>query len=375
MKSLDRYIMRQLLVGTTIIAAILTGVIWLIQSLKIIELMVTQGLSLSTFIGMTLLLMPNFLVFILPISLFAVVLFTYNKLSVDREMVIMRNSGRSNWSIGGPAILMAVISTIVAWSLNLHIIPESYKAFRELQWGLRNNEASIFLREGVFNEISNNFTVFVRERSPTGELLGIMVHERRDPTQPKTYIAEKGAIVESPNGPRGVLINGSFQWVDARTNRFFLNKFYSATIDFNIKREAEGERYREPRERSLDELFSVTEEDVGEKDFGRMRVEGHRRIYSPLANLAYALVGLAVLLTGQFSRRGQTERILVSIGTVLFLLCTDLGLATLAAKNLALVPLLYIWAALPVAAAVLLIQKANSRLSQPGIIRLLTGSA
>ena len=37
-----------------------------------------------------------------------------------------------------------------------------------------------------------------------------------------------------------------------------------------------------------------------------MRVEGHRRIYSPLANLAYALVGLAVLLTGQFSRRGQT---------------------------------------------------------------------
>lgn len=374
MKSLDRYIMRQLLVGTTIIAAILTGVIWLIQSLKIIELMVTQGLSLSTFIGMTLLLMPNFLVFILPISLFAVVLFTYNKLSVDREMVIMRNSGRSNWSIGGPALLMALISTIVAWSLNLYIIPESYKAFRELQWGLRNNEASIFLREGVFNEVSKDFTVFVRERSPTGELLGIMVHERRDPTQPKTYIAEKGAIVESPNGPRGVLINGSFQWVDARTNRFFLNKFYSATIDFNIKREAEGERYREPRERSLDELFSVTEEEVGDKDFGRMRVEGHRRIYSPLANLAYALVGLAVLLTGQFSRRGQTERILVSIGAVLFLLCTDLGLATLTAKNLALVPLLYIWAVLPIAAAILLIQKANIRLSQPGIIRLLTGS-
>lgn len=374
MKSLDRYIMRQLLVGTTIIAAILTGVIWLIQSLKIIELMVTQGLSLSTFIGMTLLLMPNFLVFILPISLFAVVLFTYNKLSVDREMVIMRNSGRSNWSIGGPALLMALISTIVAWSLNLYIIPESYKSFRELQWGLRNNEASIFLREGVFNEVSKDFTVFVRERSPTGELLGIMVHERRDPTQPKTYIAEKGAIVDSPNGPRGVLINGSFQWVDARTNRFFLNKFYSATIDFNIKREAEGERYREPRERSLDELFSVTEEEVGDKDFGRMRVEGHRRIYSPLANLAYALVGLAVLLTGQFSRRGQTERILVSIGAVLFLLCTDLGLATLTAKNLALVPLLYIWAVLPIAAAILLIQKANIRLSQPGIIRLLTGS-
>ncbi|MEQ9327299.1 MAG: LptF/LptG family permease [Rhodospirillales bacterium] len=70
MKSLDRYIMRQLLVGTTIIAAILTGVIWLIQSLKIIELMVTQGLSLSTFIGMTLLLMPNFLVFIPPMLQF-----------------------------------------------------------------------------------------------------------------------------------------------------------------------------------------------------------------------------------------------------------------------------------------------------------------
>jgi lipopolysaccharide export system permease protein len=106
-----------------------------------------------------------------------------------------------------------------------------------------------------------------------------------------------------------------------------------------------------------------------------MRVEGHRRIYSPLAVFAYTLVGIAILLTGQFSRRGQLERILVSIGIVVFLLSTDLGLATLAAKNLALVPLLYLWAFVPIIAAITLIQISLSRLAPPRLIQIMTGGA
>ncbi|MEQ8708064.1 MAG: LPS export ABC transporter permease LptF [Rhodospirillales bacterium] len=376
MKSLDRYITRQLVAGTLMVAAGLTGVIWLIQSLRIIELIVTRGLSLTTFLTMTLLLLPNFLVIILPISLFAVVLFTYNKLIVDRELVIMRTAGLSNWSISSAALLVALLTSFVSYALNLYITPEAYKQFRMMQWDIRQDEAQIFLREGVFNEIRSGVMVFVQERSASGELIGIMVHDSRDDTRPTTYIASRGALIQTATGPRVVLGKGSIQRVEQPSNRYNFGSFDSYTLEFGGSGGKEQEeRYREPRERSIGELFSVTPESVGERDFGRMRVEAHRRIYTPLSVFAYTLIGLALLLTGQFSRRGHVERVLLAVGMVIFLMSGDLGLSTLAAKNLALVPLLYIAAVIPIILAVLLIHSSSSRLSPPRLVRVFLGGS
>ncbi len=359
------------------VAAGLTGVIWLIQSLRIIELIVTRGLSLTTFLTMTVLLLPNFLVIILPISLFAVVLFTYNKLIVDRELVIMRTAGLSNWSISSAALLVALLTCLVSYALNMYITPQAYKQFREMQWDIRQDEAQIFLREGVFNEIRSGVMVFVQERSASGELIGIMVHDSRDETRPTTYIASRGALVQTTTGPRVVLGKGSIQRVEQPSNRYNFGSFDSYTLEFGSGGDGKdaGERYREPRERSIDELFSVTPESVGERDFGRMRVEGHRRIYTPLSVFAYTLIGLALLLTGQFSRRGHIERVLLAVGIVIFLMSGDLGLSTLAAKNLALVPLLYVAAVIPIILAVLLIQSSSSRLSPPRLVRVILGGS
>lgn len=358
------------------VAAGLTGVIWLIQSLRIIELIVTRGLSLTTFLTMTVLLLPNFLVIILPISLFAVVLFTYNKLIVDRELVIMRTAGLSNWSISSAALLVALLTSFVSYALNLYITPEAYKQFRVMQWDIRQDEAQIFLREGVFNEIRSGVMVFVQERSASGELIGIMVHDSRDATRPTTYIASRGALVQTSTGPRVVLGKGSIQRVEQPSNRYNFGSFDSYTLEFGSSAGKEQEeRYREPRERSIGELFSVTPESVGERDFGRMRVEGHRRIYTPLSVFAYTLIGLALLLTGQFSRRGHVERVLLAVGIVIFLMSGDLGLSTLAAKNLALVPLLYIAAVIPIILAVLLIHSSSSRLSPPRLVRIILGGS
>ena len=48
---------------------------------------------------------------------------------------------------------------------------------------------------------------------------------------------------------------------------------------------------------------------------------------------------------------------------------------TLAAKNLTLVPLLYLWAFVPIIAAITLIQISLSRLAPPRLIQIMTGGA
>ena len=82
MTEIDRYIAKQLATGVAFVATGLVAVMWLTQSLRFVEMIVNKGLSLGAFLVLTLLLMPSFLVVILPISLFAVVLFTYNTLNM-----------------------------------------------------------------------------------------------------------------------------------------------------------------------------------------------------------------------------------------------------------------------------------------------------
>lgn len=99
MPRISLYILRQLLVGTLFISMGLACVIWLTQSLRFVELIVNKGLSIGVFAHLTLLLIPNFLIVILPVSLFAVVLFTYNRLMADRELVVLRAAGVSQWGL------------------------------------------------------------------------------------------------------------------------------------------------------------------------------------------------------------------------------------------------------------------------------------
>ena len=69
MKRIDRYIFRQLLGATLFVAVTLTGVVWLTQSLRFVEMIVNRGLSAPLFLYFTMLLLPSFLGVILPVAL------------------------------------------------------------------------------------------------------------------------------------------------------------------------------------------------------------------------------------------------------------------------------------------------------------------
>ena len=121
MTGLNRYILRHLAIGTVIVTAVLAYILWLTQSLGFIELIINKGLTVATWLELTLLLLPNVIVIILPIALFLVVLFIYNKMTVDRELVVAQAAGISQWGLALPAIVMACIAALSAYALTLHL--------------------------------------------------------------------------------------------------------------------------------------------------------------------------------------------------------------------------------------------------------------
>ena len=350
MTGITRYVLRQLTVGMIFVSAALACVLWLTQSLRFVEMIVNKGISVGTFLLLTMMLMPTFLVVILPISLFAVTLFTYNKLNADRELVVLRAAGLSHWSLARPGMILGLATTVVGLMLSTWLIPASVASFRELQWGIRNDLTSVLLQEGAFNKFGEGLTIYVRSRSPQGELLGILVHDKRNKEKPVTLMAERGALVFTPTGPRVLMMNGNRQQLPRGTAQLSLLYFDSYTVDLNNTAGGSGgDRTRDQRERTMSELLHAKERDLGAPEYRRFKVELHSRLTSPLYALGFAVVALAILLPSGFDRRGQTATILKAIGAMVAMQAAALGSNNLATANLAFVPIMYMVALAPIA--------------------------
>jgi lipopolysaccharide export system permease protein len=343
MDGITRYILRQLIIGMVLVTAGMTCVVWLTQSLRFIDMIVNRSLGVGQFLYLTLLLLPNFLSVILPVALFAVVVFTYNKLIADRELIVMRSAGLSQIALARPVLIMAFAVVGFSYSLNAYFLPESYRLFRELQWDARFSYSQVLLQEGAFNTLSKDITVYVRQRSSDGELHGILVHDSRDPERPQTWMAARGGLVDTSSGPRVVMFDGTVQEVDRTAHRHSVLYFDQTTLDIGGPQKPGEARFREPRERLIQELLNIEQDEfISPRDLGKFQMEAHKRLSSPWLSMAFSLIGLGCLLAGTITRRGQTRRIGIAVGLVVMFQATTMGLENLCARMPSMMPLIYV---------------------------------
>ncbi len=343
-----RYMIRQLVWPLFFIAIAMAGVIWLTQSLRFVDLILNRGLPAHTFFYLAILVLPMVMSVLLPVALFIAVVFTYTKMTMDSELVVLQACGMSHGDLAKPALAVTAAVVFLCYLLNLYLMPLAYREFKDLQFSIRHNYSSVLLQEGAFNTVADGVTVYVRERRNDGELFGILVHDERDPEKPVTMMAERGALVQTPSGPRVVMITGNRQVVERTHERLSILYFDRYTVDFNTVDQAQEERWREPRERFVHELFSPGDTLDDRRNLAIMRAEGHQRVASPLLALSFAMIALTALLAGEFNRRGQVRRILWATSAVIVLQLGYLGVANLAATLPVVALLLYF---MPLAAA------------------------
>ncbi len=359
MTSLTRYILRQSFGVMVFVTGALAAAVWLAQSLPLIDLIINRGLSLDIFLYLALLILPRFLDVVLPIGLFIAVLLTFNRLTAESELVVMRAAGLGPMTLARPVLLLAAISFALLMSFSLYVLPVTSRAFKDLQFEIRNRFVSSLIQEGTFTTISDKLTVYIRNRDANGDVVGLMINDSRDPQRPITLLAERAAFVDTPTGSRIVMLNGNRQQFDPQTRKLSVLTFERYTLDLGAMQDAPVVRFRGAEERFFGELmFPKTNDAVIRRSF---IMEAHQRLLVPLSVLGFSLIPLACLLPGEFSRRGQGKRVMAAIVVAFLFETTSLGVDDFAARFGQAIPLMYVINLLPAAAGLAILSHRGIR--------------
>ena len=347
MRILNKYIAKQIFVGFLLISFSLLAMLWLTQSLRFVEMVTRQGLPVYLFAQMTSLLMPRIFNVLSPIAVFVAVLFVYNRLIADRELPVMQSVGISPHENATAAIIIGIVMSLFnVYVMNVGI-PSAERHFRDLEWRVKNNMTQMIFREGEFTSLKHGITIFIDKHEPDGSVSGIFVSDESKPNVRVTLTAEKGRLIQTPNGPRILFINGVRQEIDKTTYKFNSLAFSRYSAEFNNSGSS-AKKNESVREKNIFELLSSgSDASLSKQDRNKNIVEGHRRIIYPFYNLLFALLACVGLLVSNFNRRGQSEIIALEIFFMILICGTDLALTNLAGKTLIILPFMYINCFLP----------------------------
>ena len=346
MNSLNRYILKQSFSVMLLVTGALTATVWFAQSLRLVDLIVNRGLSAEIFLYLVILILPRFLDIVLPIGTFIAVLFVFNRLITESELVVMRAAGVSQYGLAKPVLVLSGICFLFLMTVSAYLLPAANREFKDLQFEIRNRFVSSLLQEGAFTTITEKLTIYIGSRNNRGEVNGLLIDDERDPQHPVTLVAERGAFADAGVASRIIMVNGNRQQFDRDSGKLNVLTFTRYVLDLDTIRDAAEGHFREPQERFLGELLFPPPELDPTTQYSYL-IEFNQRLTVPLTVFSFAMIPLACLLPGEFNRRGQLRRVLIAIGGALAFQTTDLAIKNLAGRYPIAIALTYVVALLP----------------------------
>jgi lipopolysaccharide export system permease protein len=311
MLTLPLYVTRDTAKPTLLAIGVMLGLVWLLQSLRFLDLLINKGLELGVFLHLTLLLVPLLLTMIVPLGLFAGVCATLRRWQEDNEITAVLATGRPPTAILKPLLGWAFAAVAFGYALYLVILPDSTAAFKDLQYQIRTQNGQLLLEEGTFNQLGDNLMVYLKKRVTQTTLDQLLVHDTRDPRQPVTWYARSGEVKLGPDGyPQLVLQDGLRQEVGKKQVSMLEFKQYNLDIRQSMGQQILQPRNREQEEYLLPELWDKTRTSPDPKERREMNAELHKRLLWPLTPLPLVLLAAAWLLRPP-KRQQSSWRLLV----------------------------------------------------------------
>ena len=309
-KILDKYIIKQIVFGLFIVSCILLGIAWFSQVIRLLSYLVNNNIGFWAFIKMTSLLIPDLVVIIFPIALFAVILFIYNKLASDKELVIMEAVGMSVRDLSKPTLYVSIFITLICFFITLYISPIYANKYKTFIFDAKNNISALLIQEGEFNQITEGLTIYVKS-SKDNILSDIFINDQRQGKRIRTILAEKGVVSTVNNNISLALVQGSVQ--EKTGDKYTFGTFDKYTADLGVVAK-NTVRAKRPGELSLFELLNAKKLGyANDESYSKYLVEFHKRLLQPLYNIIFALIALIAIFKSPLNKRSNSKNMLFAV--------------------------------------------------------------
>jgi lipopolysaccharide export system permease protein len=283
----------------------------------------------------------------------------------DSELIVMTAAGAPVWRIGIPFLYLGGLVFVAILICNLFLMPASMKALRSLITQVRTDVISQVLQPGRFSSPESGLTFHIRDRSPSGDLLGLLVHDERDDKQLMSYLADRGRIISNDEGAYLVMFDGHVQRYEPKSAskgaQIVAFDQYMLNISDLTPKTNDDSRELRPRERYLGELTNPDPKYLKIKGAdGQIRTEIHDRFSTPFYPLLFAVLAVAVLGHARTTRESRWAQILVVFGVAIALRVSGLTASNLVTMSPSATPLVYL---IPLGAIIVAAVTAHVRMS------------
>ena len=128
------YIFNQLFRTCMALNTVLISIIWLFQSIRLLEFVVDKGASVGEFFLMSVSAMPLWLMITVPISGFIAVNWVFNRSLSDRELTVMQAVGLSPFQLAKAPIALGLLLTAFLMVNSVYILPHSFQTYKTVSY-------------------------------------------------------------------------------------------------------------------------------------------------------------------------------------------------------------------------------------------------
>jgi len=194
-RTIDRYLIRQILPPFFLALSVCTFVLLMGPMLEKAELLLSKGVPIPTVGFLLLTLVPQGLGVAIPIATLAGILIGLGRMSADRETVALLACGVSPVRLLRPVLMFAAAVAAVDLFVMTSLIADANQTFREITFKLMGEQTEADIKPRVFYEGFPGKVLFVWDTVPGGGWSGVFLADTSHAGRPTVVTADAARLV------------------------------------------------------------------------------------------------------------------------------------------------------------------------------------
>jgi lipopolysaccharide export system permease protein len=166
---------------------------------KYVDDLIGKGLEWNVILEIAFYIIPTLVPLALPLAILLSSLMAFGKLGETYELTALKSSGISLYKIMSPLLIMICIISITAFFFSNHVIPYSNMKFKTLLYDIMNKKLALNIREGVFFNDIEGYSIKVNRKDAEGRLLeDVLIYDHSEKMgNTKVIKAKRGSMYTS----------------------------------------------------------------------------------------------------------------------------------------------------------------------------------